>query len=230
MDPLRGLNVIGSHHHHSPLPTPRHATPRHARANAAVPDVGARTRGDFPALEQEAYPGKPLVYLDSAATSQKPRQVLNAMQEYYELSNANVHRGAHALSIRATEAYEAARDKVQVRVLERRVLAQGSIVGAPFQLLHQGMDDPHTFTRNKHKPQRFINAAAREEIIFTRGATEAINLVANTWGTKNLKPGDEILLTVMEHHSNLVPWQLVAERTGAVLKVRKGGREVMAKG
>lgn len=80
----------------------------------AVPDLGAQTRGDFPALEQDAYPGKPLVYLDSAATSQKPRQVLNAMQEYYELSNANVHRGAHALSIRATEAYEAARDKVQV--------------------------------------------------------------------------------------------------------------------
>lgn len=85
----------------------------------ALPDLGARTRGDFPALEQDAYPGKPLVYLDSAATSQKPRQVLDAMREFYELSTANVHRGAHALSIRATEAYEAARDKVQVGAWKR---------------------------------------------------------------------------------------------------------------
>ncbi len=90
--------------------------PSDDRPIAAVPDLGTQTRGDFPALEQDAYPGKPLVYLDSAATSQKPRAVLDAMQQYYELSNANVHRGAHALSIRATEAYEAARDKVQVRV------------------------------------------------------------------------------------------------------------------
>lgn len=119
-----------------------------------------------------------MVYLDSAATSQKPKQVLQAMSDYYEFSNANVHRGAHALSIRATEAYEAARDKVQ----------------------------------------RFINAPVREEIVFTRGATEAINLVAYTWGVQNLKAGDEILLTVMEHHSNLVPWQIVAKQTGAVLK------------
>ena len=140
--------------------------------------LGDDLKSDFPALHQDAYPGKPLVYLDSAATSQKPQQVLNAMSDYYEHSNANVHRGAHALSIRATEAYEAARDKVQ----------------------------------------NFIHASAREEIIFTRGATEAINLVAYTWGIQNLKAGDEILLTVMEHHSNLVPWQLVAKKTGAVIK------------
>lgn len=168
---------------------PAPATRPHATLLATSNDVrGTRTstrdtlgqelRGDFPALHQEAYPGKPLVYLDSAATSQKPKAVLDAMGEYYEMQNANVHRGAHALSIRATEAYESARDKVQ----------------------------------------RFVNASSRDEVVFTRGATEAINLVANTWGLKELKPGDEILLTVMEHHSNLVPWQLVAQRTGAKLK------------
>lgn len=140
--------------------------------------LGYELKSDFPTLDQDAYPGKPLVYLDSAATSQKPRQVLEAMAAYYEQSNANVHRGVHALSIRATDAYEAARDKVQ----------------------------------------HFVHAGAREEIVFTRGATEAINLVAYTWGLQNLKEGDEILLTVMEHHSNLVPWQLVAAKTGAVLK------------
>lgn len=134
-------------------------------------------RDEFPILAQPAQNGKPLVYLDSAATSQKPRVVLNALNDYYLEANANVHRGAHFLANRATERYEAARSKVQ----------------------------------------RFVNAARREEIIFTRGASEAINLVANTWGAAELGPGDEIILSVMEHHSNLVPWQLLAERNGVLL-------------
>jgi cysteine desulfurase / selenocysteine lyase len=134
-------------------------------------------RLDFPILYQEVN-GKPLVYLDNAATSQKPLAVLEAIQHYYRSDNANVHRGVHTLSSRATDAYEGARDKVAA----------------------------------------FVNAASRQEIIFTRNATEAINLVAYAWGQTTLKPGDEIILSVMEHHSNLVPWQIVAQRTGAVLK------------
>ena len=134
-------------------------------------------RADFPVLNQEVN-GKPLVYLDNAATSQKPIAVLDALRYYYEHDNANVHRGAHTLSSRATDAYEGARDKVAA----------------------------------------FVNAASRQEIIFTRNATEAINLVAYAWGQTTLQPGDEIILSVMEHHSNLVPWQIVAQRTGAVLK------------
>ena len=134
-------------------------------------------RHDFPILNQEVY-GKPLVYLDNAATSQKPIAVLKALQNYYEQDNSNVHRGAHALSARATEAYEGARDKLAA----------------------------------------FVNARSRDEIVYTRNASEAVNLVAYAWGMNTLKPGDEIILTVMEHHSNLVPWQLVAQRTGAVLK------------
>ncbi len=134
-------------------------------------------RADFPVLNQEVY-GYPLVYLDNAATSQKPQAVLNAINHYYELDNANVHRGLHTLSSRATDAYEGARDKVA----------------------------------------RFINAASRQEIVYTRNASEAINLVAYAWGMTNLRAGDEIILSVMEHHSNLVPWQFVAQRTGAVLK------------
>eukprot|EP01041_Mallomonas_annulata_P007351 gene7351-15004_t len=141
-----------------------------------VPDAGIY-REDFPILDMEVYPGKKLVYLDSAASSQKPNYVLETIDQYYRTSHANVHRGAHALANRATEKYEAARDSVQ----------------------------------------RFINAANRDEIIFTRGATEAINLVALSW-TQRLKPGDEIILSVMEHHSNMVPWQMAAQRTGAVLK------------
>jgi cysteine desulfurase/selenocysteine lyase len=139
--------------------------------------LDAINRQDFPILNTEAYPGKPLVYLDSGASSQKPLQVLDAMQNYYLTSHSNVHRGAHALAAKATEMYEAGRTTIQ----------------------------------------KFINAERREEVIFTRGATEAINLVALSW-TQRLVPGDEILLSVMEHHSNLVPWQLAAQRTGAVLK------------
>ena len=131
-------------------------------------------RKDFPILDQKVH-GKPLVYFDNAATSQKPRAVIDALVHYYEHDNANVHRGIHELSNRATNAFEAAR--------------------------------AHT--------AKFINAKSADEIVFVRGTTEGINLVASSWGTKNLKPGDVILLTEMEHHSNLVPWQLLAQKTGA---------------
>jgi cysteine desulfurase/selenocysteine lyase len=133
-------------------------------------------RKDFPILDQQVH-GHPLVYLDNAATSQKPRAVIEALSRFYENDNANVHRGIHELSRRSTVAYEAARDRVA----------------------------------------RFIHARQSSEIIFTRGTTEGINLVAYSWGAKNLKAGDTILLTEMEHHSNIVPWQLLAARTGAKL-------------
>jgi len=133
-------------------------------------------RADFPILDQKVH-GHPLIYFDNAATSQKPRAVLDALRHYYERDNANVHRGIHELSNRATAAFEAARSRTA----------------------------------------RFINARNADEIVFTRGTTEGINLVASSWGTNNLKPGDKILLTEMEHHSNLVPWQMLAERTGAKL-------------
>ena len=133
-------------------------------------------RKDFPVLDQQVH-GKPLIYFDNAATSQKPRAVIHALVHYYEHDNANVHRGIHELSNRATAAYEAARSRAA----------------------------------------KFINAWSPDEIVFTRGTTEGINLVANSWGGKNLKAGDVILLTEMEHHSNLVPWQLLAQRTGAKL-------------
>lgn len=139
--------------------------------------LAEQIRDDFPILHQEIN-GKPLIYLDSAATSQKPRFVLDTLRDYYERYNANVHRGAHTLSAKATDAYEAARDKVAA----------------------------------------FINAKSRNEIVYTRNASEAINLVAYSWGMNHLKPGDEIILSVMEHHSNLVPWQFVAQKTGATLK------------
>src|SRR5690554_3788794 len=134
-------------------------------------------RKQFPILDQEVN-GHPLVYLDNAATSQKPRAVIDAVKRYYELDNANVHRGVHTLGSRATDAYEGARDKVA----------------------------------------KFINAKASEEIVFTRGTTTAINLVAASYAKENCKPGDEIVLTPMEHHSNLIPWQQVAKATGAILK------------
>ncbi len=136
-----------------------------------------KVRADFPILDQQVN-GKPLVYLDNAASSQKPRAVIAALANYYERDNANVHRGLHELSSRATDAFEGARVKIA----------------------------------------KYLGASQAEEIIFTRGTTEAINLVANTWGVRNLRAGDVILLTEMEHHSNLVPWQLLAERTGAKLR------------
>ena len=140
---------------------------------AKTPDWAA-LRKDFPILNQQVH-GKPLIYFDNAATSQKPRAVIDALVHYYERDNANVHRGIHELSNRATAAFENARARAA----------------------------------------KFINAKSAEEIIFTRGTTESINLVAGAWGAKNLQAGDVILLTEMEHHSNLVPWQLLAQRTGA---------------
>lgn len=134
----------------------------------------AKLRADFPILDQKVH-GKPLIYFDNAATSQKPRAVIQALVNYYERDNANVHRGIHELSMRATTAFEAARARAA----------------------------------------KFINARSADEIIWTRGTTEAINLVASTWGAKHLKPGDVILLTEAEHHSNIVPWQLLAQKTGA---------------
>jgi len=131
-------------------------------------------RADFPILDQSVH-GKPLVYFDNAATSQKPRAVIDALMHYYTCDNANVHRGIHELSNRATNHFEAARTRTA----------------------------------------SFINARSGDEIIFTRGTTEGINLVAATWGAKHLMAGDVILLTELEHHSNLVPWQLLAQKTGA---------------
>ncbi len=137
----------------------------------------ASIRQEFPILSRTVN-GRPLVYLDNAATSQKPRSVIQALTDYYEGYNSNVHRGVHTLSVEATDKYEEARVKVA----------------------------------------RFINSPSPEEVIWTRNTTEAINLVAQTWASTNLKAGDEVLLTEMEHHSNLVPWQQVAQQTGAVLR------------
>lgn len=135
-------------------------------------------RAQFPILNQEHHAGVPLIYLDNAATSQKPQQVIDALSDYYLRYNANVHRGIHKLSEEATAAYEEARLKVR----------------------------------------RFIHASSRREIVFTRGATEAVNLVAQTWGRANLKPGDVVLSTVMEHHANIVPWQILAAEKGFTLR------------
>ena len=137
-----------------------------------------RYRADFPLLARRVR-DKPLIYLDNAATSQKPRQVIDMLDEYYRGYNSNIHRGVHTLSELATEAYEAARKKIQT----------------------------------------FINAASHQEIIFVRGTTEGINLVAQSYGRSRLGAGDEIIISEMEHHSNIVPWQLLCEQTGALLKV-----------
>ncbi len=135
-------------------------------------------RKDFPILHQEIN-GRPLAYLDNAASAQRPRQVLDALDYYYTHDHANVHRGVHTLSQRATDSYEAARQTIA----------------------------------------RSLNAHSEKELIFVRGTTEAINLVAQSWARPRLQPGDEILVSWLEHHSNIVPWQLVCEQTGAVLKV-----------
>ncbi len=137
-----------------------------------------RIRRDFPILSERAY-GRPLVYLDNAATAQKPRAVIDALVRFYTTENANVHRGVHMLSERSTAAYEDARRTVQT----------------------------------------FINASSEREIVFTRGATESINLVAQTWGRANVDAGDEIVITALEHHSNIVPWQMLAEEKRARLRV-----------
>ncbi len=152
---------------------------RHDRNPLLMPDFDApHWRRDFPILQQQVH-GKPLVYLDNAATSQKPQAVIAAVAGYYEKLNANVHRGVHQLSELATAAYEGAREKLR----------------------------------------RFVNAASLKEIIFVRGATEAINLVAQSYGRGRFQGGDEIILSEMEHHSNIVPWQLLHEQMGAVLKI-----------
>jgi len=140
----------------------------------ALPYDVEAIRADFPILVQEHHPGVPLVYLDNAASSQKPNLVIDAMDDYYRRYNANVHRGVHKLSEMATFAYEEARIKVK----------------------------------------KFINAASKREIIYTRGTTESINLVAQTWGRTNLGPGDVVVSTEMEHHSNIVPWQMLAAEKG----------------
>ena len=138
----------------------------------------AKIRDDFPILGEVVH-GKPLVYLDNANTTQKPHQVLDALDHYYRHDNANIHRATHLLSERATKAYEGTRTKVQ----------------------------------------RLINAAHSREVVFTRGCTDSINLVAQSWARTHLTPGDEILVSWLEHHSNIVPWQLVCQQTGATLKV-----------
>ncbi|MBK1668474.1 cysteine desulfurase [Rhodovibrio sodomensis] len=166
------------------------AVPRHADSNVAATDASGhqrsarntldveRVRADFPILHQELY-GKPLAYLDNAASSQKPRPVIAAMTEAMETYYANVHRGVHRLSQVSTDHYEGAREKVA----------------------------------------RFINAPRTDEVIFTRGATEAINLVASSYGRAFLKPGQEVLITALEHHSNIVPWQLLRDQLGITLRV-----------
>ena len=138
----------------------------------------AKIREQFPVLSRTVK-GRPLVYFDNAATSQKPAVVIDALMNYYRQYNANIHRGIHTLAEEATVAYEATRDAVQA----------------------------------------FIQAGNREEIIFTRGTTESINLVAYTWGRQNIQAGDEIIISAMEHHSNIVPWQILCEEKKAVLKI-----------
>jgi cysteine desulfurase/selenocysteine lyase len=135
-------------------------------------------RSEFPVLHQQVY-GHVLAYLDNAATTQKPQSVIDKINHYYERDNANIHRGVHALSERATAEYEAAREKLRA----------------------------------------LLNAASTREIVFVRGATEAINLVASSWGVANIGEGDEILISEMEHHSDIVPWQMLCERVGAKLKI-----------
>jgi cysteine desulfurase/selenocysteine lyase len=137
-----------------------------------------KVREDFPVLKQRIH-GKPLVYLDNAATSQKPLAVIEAIRKFYEVDCANIHRGVHELSQRSTAAYEETRSKAK----------------------------------------RFLNARAKNELIFVRGATEGINLVASSWGRKNVKEGDEIVISALEHHSNIVPWQMLCEEKGARLRV-----------
>ncbi len=148
-----------------------------ARA-ADIDSYVAQVRADFPILQQKVH-GKPLIYLDNAATTQKPRAVIDAVRRYYEEDNANIHRGVHALSERSTKHYEQAREKLRA----------------------------------------FFGAADSAEIIFVRGATEALNLVAQTYGRVNVGPGDEVVITGLEHHSNIVPWQMLCESKGATLRV-----------
>ncbi len=146
--------------------------------NASHPFQVEMVRKDFPILYQEIY-GKPLVYLDNAATTQKPRAVIDALTCYYEMDNSNIHRGVHTLSMRSTDAYESVRDNVC----------------------------------------SFLGAADRSEIVFVRGATEGINLIARTFGVANVSAGDDVIITNLEHHSNIVPWQILCDEKDANLRV-----------
>jgi cysteine desulfurase/selenocysteine lyase len=159
-------------------PSIRESLPRNDAADGSAGLDFAKIRAEFPILAERIH-GRRLVYLDNAATSQKPRAVIEAITHYYEHVNANIHRGVHTLSVRATEAHDAARETVR----------------------------------------RFLNAADTREIVFVRGATEAINLVAQSYGRTHVGAGDEILITAMEHHSNIVPWQILCEEKGAHLRV-----------
>jgi cysteine desulfurase/selenocysteine lyase len=161
----------------TPAPVPAPAATSAPGPRPATAPAWDKVRQDFPILQQRVH-GHPLIYFDNAASTQKPAAVIDAIRRYYENDNANVHRGIHELSNRATAAFEAARQRAAA----------------------------------------FINARSADEIIFTRGTTEGINLVAQAWGGKMLKPGDQILLTEMEHHSNIVPWQLLAQRLGVTLR------------
>lgn len=157
------------------IEAPRMSSPK--LASADIFDV-ASVRRDFPALHQKVH-GKDLAWLDNAATTQKPLSVIEALSRFYSTDNSNIHRGAHTLAARATDAYEGAREKIR----------------------------------------RFVGAGSSSEIIFVRGTTEAINLVAQTWGRKFIQPGDEIVLSILEHHANIVPWQMLAQEKGAVIRV-----------
>ena len=165
------------------------AVPNDGYSPELVPDLGTSTspgifdahaiKQDFPILEERVHGNKRLIWLDNAATTQKPRAVIERLSYFYEHENSNIHRAAHTLAARATDAYEGARERVR----------------------------------------RFLNASTAKEIVFTRGATEAINLVAKSWGQRNVKAGDEIVLTVLEHHANIVPWQQLASEKGAKIRV-----------
>jgi len=154
------------------------AVTRPSTAQIATPLDVERIRADFPILQRQIN-GRPLIYLDNAATTQKPRQVIDSLVDFYTNTNANVHRGVHTLSVESTDLYEGARERIG----------------------------------------RFIGARSPEELVFVRNTTEGLNLVAVSWGRANLKPGDEILATTLEHHSNLVPWQRVAQETGARIRL-----------
>lgn len=163
------LHAPGSFYFFEQLPKPQ--------AQREIFDV-ASVRRDFPILGQQVH-GRPLVWLDNAATTQKPLSVIEAISQFYATDNSNIHRGAHTLAARATDAYEGAREKIR----------------------------------------RFINAGSTSEIVYVRGTTEAINLVAQTWGRSFIQPGDEILLSILEHHANIVPWQMLAQEKGAIIRV-----------
>ena len=176
LNEIRQLAALPSFESASPLPTT--PTDTWFANRPAEPFDAASVRRDFPILEERVN-GKPLIWLDNAATTQKPKSVIDRLAHYYSHENSNIHRAAHELAARATDAYEAAREKVR----------------------------------------RFLNAPSTKEIIFVRGATEGINLIAQSWGRQNIRKGDEIVITWLEHHANIVPWQMLCSETGARLRV-----------